>query len=259
MTQEYKAVIFDLAGTLIDHGSYAPVLAFVDLLHAHDIKVDVSLVRSYMGLSKREHLSALMNHSRVRKQCGEGQSRWHKPEKLDQLYASFLDFQVEAARDRCVLIEGVAEIIQQLQARDVRIGMTTGYPAEVVDAIRPQLKRSGLPTDVIVTASDVTAGRPAPWMIFKAAERLGVYPMDRVVVVDDTEAGVQAGANAGCRTLGVSRTGNLLGLSEMEYRDIGDRRAAVLADASKRLKEAGADAVLESVADLNDAIAHKAS
>ena len=61
----YKAVIFDLAGTLIDHGSCAPVAAFVDLFHAHGIKVDASLVRSYMGLGKREHLEALLQHPRV--------------------------------------------------------------------------------------------------------------------------------------------------------------------------------------------------
>jgi phosphonoacetaldehyde hydrolase len=173
---------------------------------------------------------------------------------LDHLYAAFLDFQVEAARERCVLIEGVAEVVKQLEARGMKIGMTTGYPAEIVDAIRPQLERSGLPTEVIVTASDVAVGRPAPWMICRAAEALGVYPLDQVVVVDDTQAGVQAGINAGCRTIGVSRTGNLLGLSEMELRSIGDRRESILADACNRLKEAGADHVLESVADLNEVI-----
>lgn len=245
-----KAVIFDLAGTLIDHGSCGPVLAFVDLFHAHNIKVDPSLIRSYMGLGKREHLAALVRHPGVRSQIGQGQLQLDKPEMLDHLYASFLNFQVEAARERCVLIEGVAEIIKQLQASGVRIGMTTGYPAEIVDVIRPHLKSSGLPTDVIVTASDVAEGRPAPWMIYRASEALGIYPMEQVVVVDDTEAGVQAGVNAGCRTIGVSRTGNLLGLSEREYREIGDRRESALVNASKRLKKAGADAVLESVADL---------
>lgn len=251
---KYKAVIFDLAGTLIDHGSCAPVSAFVDMFHAHDIKVDASLVRSYMGLGKREHLAALIRHPRVRSQIGEGHLKLDKPEMLDHLYASFLDFQVEAARDRCVLIEGVAKVIQQLQASGTKVGITTGYPIEVVDAIRPQLQRCGLPTDVIVTASDVAAGRPAPWMICRAAEALGVYPMHDVIVVDDTQAGVQAGMNAGCRTIGVSRTGNLLGLSEMELRCIVDRREAILAEARRQLKEAGADQVLESVADFNDVI-----
>ena len=132
--------------------------------------------------------------------------------------------------------------------------MTTGYPVGIVAAIRQTLADKGLPTEVIVTASDVAVGRPAPWMIFHAAEALGVFPMTDVVVVDDTEAGVEAGANAGCRTIGVSRTGNLLGLSELEYRSLGDRSESALAEAGKRLREAGADVVLESVAELDQVI-----
>jgi len=254
MITKYEAIIFDLAGTIIDHGSFAPVAAFVDLFHSEGVNVSAELVRSFMGLGKREHLTALLEHSTVKSKRDNAEFNANLPAKVEQLYQRFLGFQIEASKERCIPIKGALETIEQLRSKGIAIGMTTGYPDEIVDAIRPEMKALGFPTEVIVTASQVAVGRPAPWMIYRAAEALGVYPMEKVVVVDDTQAGVQAGMNAGCRTIGVSRTGNLLGLSEMELRCTGDRREPILAEASKQLKEAGADLVLESVADLNDLI-----
>jgi phosphonoacetaldehyde hydrolase len=88
-------------------------------------------------------------------------------------------------------------------------------------------------------------------MLFRAAERLEVFPMSLVVAVDDTPVGIEAGRNAGAWTVGISRTGNGLGLSceeidRLDRRDLDER----LADIATDLKRAGADYVIESVADL---------
>ena len=252
MIPDCKAIIFDLAGTIIDHGSCAPVAAFVDLFHAEGVDVSAELVRSFMGLGKREHLAALLDHPTVKSKWGDSSLKADREATIQRLYGRCLEFQIEAAKERCIPIEGALEAIEQFRANDVAVGMTTGYPAEIVDAIRPQLKTAGFPTEVIVTASDVAVGRPAPWMIYRAAEALNVFPMDEVVVVDDTEAGVQAGANAGCFTVGVSRTGNLIGLPEFECRDLHERRERYLVEAGKRLSKAGANLVLETVDELRD-------
>jgi len=57
------------------------------------------------------------------------------------------------------------------------------------------------------------AGRPAPLMIYKACAELGVWPLSRVVKVDDAEAGVAEGKAAGAFTVGVAASGNAVGLS----------------------------------------------
>ena len=46
--------------------------------------------------------------------------------------------------------------------------------------------------------------------------RLDVFPMTSMVKVDDTPVGIEAGRNAGCWTVGVTRTGNCVGLSVEE-------------------------------------------
>jgi phosphonoacetaldehyde hydrolase len=88
-------------------------------------------------------------------------------------------------------------------------------------------------------------------MIYKACAELGVWPFSRVVKVDDTEAGVADGRAAGCFTVGVAASGNAVGMSYASWlASSADERAARIAAAEKSLLAAGADAVIETIADL---------
>jgi beta-phosphoglucomutase len=58
--------------------------------------------------------------------------------------------------------------------------------------------------DAIVSAEDVTAGKPDPQVFLKAAAAVGVPP-ERCVVVEDAAVGIEAARRAGMRTIGVSR------------------------------------------------------
>jgi HAD superfamily hydrolase (TIGR01509 family) len=62
--------------------------------------------------------------------------------------------------------------------------------------------------DAIVSAEDVTIGKPDPQVFLKAAEKLGTPP-SRCVVVEDAAAGVEGGRRGGMRTIGVTRNGTL--------------------------------------------------
>ncbi len=61
-------------------------------------------------------------------------------------------------------------------------------------------------------SGETPAGRPTPLMIYKACAELGVWPLSRVVKVDDAEVGIAEGRAAGAFTVGVA-SGNELGLS----------------------------------------------
>jgi phosphonoacetaldehyde hydrolase len=120
-----------------------------------------------------------------------------------------------------------------------------------MDVLEPIARENGYRPDASICADDVPQGRPAPWMLFRAAEQLGVYPLSRVVAVDDTPVGVEAGRNAGAWVVGVARTGNGLGLSREELdrlapHDLAERLSSVSAE----LRSAGAHFIIESVADL---------
>jgi beta-phosphoglucomutase len=62
--------------------------------------------------------------------------------------------------------------------------------------------------DTVVTAEDVTHGKPAPDVFLEAASRLGVPPA-RCIVVEDAAAGIEGARRAGMRSIGVSKGGRL--------------------------------------------------
>jgi phosphonoacetaldehyde hydrolase len=92
-------------------------------------------------------------------------------------------------------------------------------------------------------------------MIYKACADLGVWPLSRVVKVDDAEVGIAEGKAAGAFTVGVA-SGNALGLSRTALEALpADERQARIDDARLKLLDAGADLAIASVAELLPALA----
>jgi sugar-phosphatase len=57
----------------------------------------------------------------------------------------------------------------------------------------------------MVTADDVTQGKPHPQPYLKGAEILGLNPVD-CVVLEDAPSGLKAARAAGCRSFGIPTT-----------------------------------------------------
>lgn len=77
------------------------------------------------------------------------------------------------------------------------------------------------------------------------------YALSSVVAVDDTPVGIEAGRNAGCWTVGVTRTGNGVGLSEDETKALPPAELRRACEAAARsLSNAGAHFLVESVEEL---------
>jgi phosphonoacetaldehyde hydrolase len=91
-------------------------------------------------------------------------------------------------------------------------------------------------------------------MIYKACAELGVWPLSRVVKVDDAEAGIAEGKAAGAFTVGVA-SGNALGLSLEALGALPPpERERRIESAGQVLLAAGADLVVDSVAKLVPAL-----
>jgi phosphonoacetaldehyde hydrolase len=246
-----RAVIFDWAGTTVDHGSLAPVRAVVELFAGAGIPITVAEARGPMGRAKHDHIATVLALPRVAAAWRAMLGRPATDADVERLYRDFLPRQRAVLAEHSAVIGGVPEAVADCRRRGLAIGGTTGYTRELLDVVEPLARAGGYAPDVSLCADDVPAGRPAPWMIFRACERLGVYPPAEVLVVDDTPVGIAAGRNAGARTLAVSRTGNALGLSAAEVAalppaELADRLAAI----EREFRAAGAEFVIESVADL---------
>ena len=246
-----KAVIFDWAGTLLDYGSRAPVLAVVSVFRSFDVPVTIEEARGPMGMAKRDHLRTMLEMPRIGSQWQQVLGAPHDEQAIDRLYARFLETQVSFLADHATLIPGALEAVADCRRRGLKIGSTTGYTRELMEVIVPAAKRQGLEVDAMYCASDFAEGRPAPWMSFENARALGVYPMSAIVKIDDTTVGVEEGLNAGMWSVGLAKSGNMIGLSETELAALEPaEQAALVASARERMAASGAHFVIDSVAEL---------
>lgn len=249
--QSLKAVFLDWAGTTVDFGSRAPTQVFVEVFRRKGIAITEAEARGPMGRAKPDHIAAIAATPRVAALWVARYGREAQPADLEALYAEFLPLQREVLGQHCDVIPGVPQAIDWLRGRSLKIAASTGYTRELMNVAAPLAARGGYAPDTIVCADDVPAGRPAPWMNFVAAQRLGVYPLSAVLVVDDTPVGIEAGLHAGATTVAITQTGNALGLSEQQLAalppdELRSRVAAIERDFLSR----GAHHALPSVAEL---------
>jgi phosphonoacetaldehyde hydrolase len=164
----------------------------------------------------------------------------------------------EQAAQASSLIPGALQTFQQLRAAGLRVASSTGYTREMLAPVLASAAAQGYVPEHVVCAGETPMGRPSPLMIYKACGELGVWPLSRVVKVDDAAAGIAEGKAAGAFTVGVA-SGNELGLSlgVLQALPAPTRRLAI-EDACRRLVRAGADVAVESVAYLLPALAEAA-
>jgi phosphonoacetaldehyde hydrolase len=246
-----QAVLLDWAGTVVDYGSRAPAGVFVEIFKRHAITITLAEARAPMGLEKRAHIASIAGLPDVQRRWQQVNRRAIAERDIDQMYEEFVPLQLQCLPRYADLIPGTLDVLASCRTRGIKIGTSTGYARALMDVLVPEAKRRGFAADAVVTADEVPHGRPAPWMCFENATRLRVWPMEAIVVVDDTIPGLEAGLNAGMWTVGVAKSGNELGLSlaEIEALEPADFRRRLDA-AYDRLSRCGAHYVVDSVADL---------
>jgi phosphonoacetaldehyde hydrolase len=249
--KQIKAVILDWAGTTVDHGSRAPAIVFQEIFRQRGIPITAAQARGPMGMAKREHIAAIAAMPEVRKAWIARYGQPCSEVEIDSMYSDFLPLQKSTLSDHCALIPGVSDATTQLRELGLRIGSSTGYTRELMEVVVPIAKQQGYSPECVICAEDAPRGRPAPYLLYEAAKRMDVYPLSSFVVVDDTPVGIEAGRNAGCWTVGITRTGNCIGLSldELSSLSAGDVQQRCQ-EAATALQRAGAHFTLESVAGL---------
>jgi phosphonoacetaldehyde hydrolase len=251
-----RGVIFDWAGTTVDFGSRAPVAALLALFSSRGIQIHDEQARAPMGLHKRDHIRALLDMPDVTAKWQLHHGRAWADADVERMYQDLLPLMRAAAREHATLIPGVAELCAELRRRGLPIGSTTGYSTEMMAEISPLAAAQGYKPDAMVTVSDVPAGRPAPWMCFRNAERLGIYPMAAIVKIGDTVSDIAEGLYAGMWTVGLSRCGNEVGLSATELSALPPaQQQSRIAQAERKLTGAGAHYVVEEPAAVLDVLA----
>lgn len=255
LPEKLRAVVLDWAGVTVDFGSRAPVLAMQAAFDQAGVRVNELEIRAYMGKAKREHLAALLAEQRIQDEWQGAHGSQPKERDLDNIYREFLSLQQECIAENSAVIAGCVRAVRFCRDLGMKIGSSTGYTHELLAPAAARAREEGYEPDSIVCAGDVSPGRPAPWLLLENAKRLNVFPMAGVLKVDDTPAGIAAGRNAGAWVVGVVVSGNETGLSLGEWEALPAQRQQSLRDsAAKRLTDAGAHSLIDTIADLPAAI-----
>lgn len=197
-----RLVVFDVGGTIIQDRGDVPE-AFTGAFAKRGIKITAEEIAKVRGASKREV---------VRRFAAERSKA--KGAELDaliaEIYADFNARTIDAYR-AVPPIEGAQAAFQKLRAQGILLTASTGFGREIAASIFQRLGWEKYFAKV-VTGDDVSEGRPAPYMIFRAMEAAKVTNVAEVLVVGDTPLDLQAGTNAGARAV----VGVLSGASKRE-------------------------------------------
>jgi phosphonatase-like hydrolase len=192
--------VFDLAGTTVEErGAVYDVLAATVRTHGGD--PSPSDVQQWMGADKRTAIAALVG--------GRGD--------VDAAFADFRGrLQQEYAQRPPRPMPGVLDLFARLREDDVQIALTTGFERDVTALVLDAVGWTEGIVDAVICTEDVTLGRPAPFMVFRAMERTGRTDVRRVLVAGDTPRDVEAGLNAGAGRVvrGAQRRARRLGTGD---------------------------------------------
>jgi HAD superfamily hydrolase (TIGR01509 family) len=203
-----EAVIFDMDGVLIDSGVHHRAAWRALLAELGEEPAHPEYWRLTIGRPSEEALPLLLG-----RRVSEHES-WRLARRKRDLYVSF-------ARGGMVSVGGVQKFVTGLARLGIPRAVGTSASRFDVDQM---LSGVGLRRhfDVIVTADDVTQGKPDPEVYELAAARLGI-PAEACLVFEDSLVGIVAARRAGMRAIGVTTAH-----SEAELRQAGAER--VIAD-----------------------------
>ena len=246
-----KLVIFDWAGTTVDYGCCAPAAVFIEGYRRKGVEITMAEARSPMGMEKRAHIATIAQMPAVVERWQAVHGRPVNAQDIDEMYAIFAPLLLKTLTDYAALIPGLLTTQSWLHERGIKIGATTGYFTEAAQVVQQAAAAQGYRLDAAICATQVSAGRPAPWMLYQVMNALEVYPPAAVIAVGDTVADMEAGRNASAWTVGVAKTGNELGLTEAEATALpADELQHRLTAAYLHLSRAGAHYVVNGVGDL---------
>lgn len=191
MNSAIRCIIFDLDGVLV-HTDRFHEDAWRTIAREEGIPFDPGWPARLRGVDRMQSLEIML----------EGASRPHTQsekdalaERKNQLYRRAI-----AALTPRDLAPGGLELISELRGRDIRIAIASS--SRNAGAL---IDRLGLRShiDAVADGTDAVPAKPDPALFLLAAQRAGVPPSS-CVVIEDSEAGMEAARRAGMQAIFLS-------------------------------------------------------
>ena len=186
-----KAVIFDLDGVIVstDDCHYK---AWKKLADEESIYFDRKINDRLRGVSRMASLDIVLEKS---KKLYTEEEKEKLAERKNNYYKEFIK---KLTSDD--ILPGVIDNLEELKKSGIKIAI--GSSSKNTPLI---LKQIGLLNyfDAVSDGNNITRSKPDPEVFLKAAEKLGILP-ENCLVVEDADAGIEAGKRGGMKTLSVN-------------------------------------------------------
>ena len=198
-SQPIQLAMFDMAGTTVNDKIDGHPLMVISMMRAfakHGIELAPNLINKHRGKQKSEAIQTLLREVAELSPV--------ETERVgDGVYHDFLH-ELESNLASISEIDGATELFRHLKSKDIYVGVGSGFPMQVVQAIVSQLGwlDKGL-LDYVGSAEQIGVGRPNPEMILDAMQQFNITDGRKVVKIGDTVVDVQEGKNAGAWTVAV--------------------------------------------------------
>ena len=180
-----KAVIFDLDGVLVDTEAFSG-RAGEKVLKEHGIELTPEERRRAFGRPD------LDSYSKYIKSRGLDLNPEKLVEEKDRVYS-------EMIKGRVRPLPGARKILELLKEKGIPFAVASSGTLVKVRASLTETGLLGL-INILVSADDISRGKPDPEIFLKAAEKLGMEP-EHCLVIEDAEAGIESAKAAGMRCL----------------------------------------------------------
>ena len=185
-----KAVIFDLDGVIVstDNCHYR---AWKKMADEEGIYFDREINNRLRGVSRMASLDIVLERA------DKEYSKSEKQELAERKNNYYKELICELTPDD--ILPGAMETLKKLKENDIKIAI--GSSSKNTPII---LKQIGLDNffDAVSDGNNITHSKPDPEVFLKAAEMLKIAPED-CMIVEDADAGIEAGKRAGMKTLSV--------------------------------------------------------
>lgn len=187
MTGKYRAIVFDLDGVLWD-GEPLYHEAFNVVLRPRGHVVTPEDYAQIIGNSVENAWAWVLKRYGITDEPGP-------------FYRAYNTAVLELLAQPVEPIPGVRELLRELKARGIPVGLASASLRNWVDATLTGIGLAGQ-FDTTVAAGEVAHAKPAPDLYLKAAENLGVDPK-LCVACEDSPSGVKSAKAAGMYTIQV--------------------------------------------------------
>jgi HAD superfamily hydrolase (TIGR01549 family) len=184
-----EAVIFDMDGVLIDSEPFHLVVN-EKIFENLGISLSEDEYHSYIGTTHKDMWSTIKKRHNLPQSV---------PELVNMQVSGNIDY-IKNEEIEPIKIKGVTDLLSKIARENIKIGIASSSPTEVIELVINKLRISGY-FSAITGGEEITKGKPAPDIFLKAANRLNAKPPN-CLVVEDSKNGVLAAKAAGMKCVG---------------------------------------------------------